>query len=213
MQGNLLIHLCTPSRRRKDAEMHTWLLTLSLSSPCGFVFHSWFLPCLLSSLGSCAHGGLQRVSRPLVVQLNWRGFSHKAGAWGRDSTPNPDSSLYWVAPLSSGDRWAEDGFSFLTRFIPNVSYPTVTGLFLCGPSRVSSLHFRYDPGKLSLGLTGYIVELLSGLRMTEMALSSFTNPLSEISNPILIQTGSIYSLILSQEETLFHLALRILASS
>uniref|UniRef100_A0A452SXN0 Olfactomedin-4-like n=1 Tax=Ursus maritimus TaxID=29073 RepID=A0A452SXN0_URSMA len=55
--------------------------------------------------GSCAHGGLQRVSRPLVVQLNWRGFSHKAGAWGRDSTPNPDSSLYWVAPLSSGDRY------------------------------------------------------------------------------------------------------------
>nr|XP_025844242.1 olfactomedin-4-like [Vulpes vulpes] len=55
--------------------------------------------------GSCAHRGLQKVSRPFVVQLNWRGFSHKAGVWGRDSGPNPDSSLYWVAPLSSDDRY------------------------------------------------------------------------------------------------------------
>lgn len=46
-----------------------------------------------------------------------------------------------------------------------------------------------------------------------MALSSFTNPLSEISNLIIIQTGSIYSLILFQEQTLLHLALKILASS
>ncbi|XP_029813453.1 olfactomedin-4-like [Suricata suricatta] len=57
--------------------------------------------------GSCAHGGLQKVSRPFVVQLNWRGFSHKAGAWGRDSAPNPDSSLYWVAPLSEDSRYFE----------------------------------------------------------------------------------------------------------
>ncbi|XP_045748624.1 olfactomedin-4-like [Mirounga angustirostris] len=48
---------------------------------------------------SCAHGGLQKVSRPLVVQLNWRGYSHMAGVWGRDSAPDLDSSLYWVAPL------------------------------------------------------------------------------------------------------------------
>ncbi|XP_004683706.1 PREDICTED: olfactomedin-4 [Condylura cristata] len=55
--------------------------------------------------GSCAHGGLQKVSRPLVVQLNWRGFSYKAGAWGRDSAPNSDSSLYWVAPLRADGRY------------------------------------------------------------------------------------------------------------
>ncbi|KAG8522789.1 Olfactomedin-4, partial [Galemys pyrenaicus] len=55
--------------------------------------------------GSCAHGGLQKVSRPFVVQLNWRGFSYKAGAWGRDSAPNPDSSLYWVAPLRADGRY------------------------------------------------------------------------------------------------------------
>ncbi|XP_006870393.1 PREDICTED: olfactomedin-4-like [Chrysochloris asiatica] len=55
--------------------------------------------------GSCAHGGLQKVSRPLVVRLNWRGFSYKAGAWGRDSAPNPVSSLYWVAPLRADGRY------------------------------------------------------------------------------------------------------------
>ncbi|XP_035884823.1 olfactomedin-4-like isoform X1 [Phyllostomus discolor] len=55
--------------------------------------------------GSCAHGGLQKVSRPLVVQLNWRGFSYKAGAWGRDSATNSSSSLYWVAPLRIDGRY------------------------------------------------------------------------------------------------------------
>ncbi|XP_021541310.1 olfactomedin-4-like [Neomonachus schauinslandi] len=55
--------------------------------------------------GSCAHGGLQKVSRPLVVQLNWRGYSHMAGVWGRDSAPDLDSSLYWVAPLGKNGRY------------------------------------------------------------------------------------------------------------
>nr|XP_054097959.1 olfactomedin-4-like isoform X2 [Callithrix jacchus] len=54
---------------------------------------------------SCAHGDLQKVSKPLVVQLNWRGFSYKAGAWGRDSAANPASSLYWVAPLRTDGRY------------------------------------------------------------------------------------------------------------
>ncbi|XP_056682146.1 olfactomedin-4-like [Monodelphis domestica] len=55
--------------------------------------------------GSCAHGILLSVSHPLVVQLNWRGFDYKAGAWGRDTGLNPASSLYWVAPLRSDGRY------------------------------------------------------------------------------------------------------------
>ncbi|XP_068965040.1 olfactomedin-4-like [Petaurus breviceps papuanus] len=55
--------------------------------------------------GSCAHGTLLSVSRPLVVQLNWRGFGYKAGAWGRDTGLNLTSSLYWVAPLRSDGRY------------------------------------------------------------------------------------------------------------
>ncbi|XP_019523903.1 PREDICTED: olfactomedin-4-like [Hipposideros armiger] len=58
-----------------------------------------------TKIGSCAHGGLQEVSRPVVVQLNWRGFSYKAGTWGRDSAPSPASSLYWVAPLREDGRY------------------------------------------------------------------------------------------------------------
>ncbi|KAM9034622.1 olfactomedin-4-like [Sarcophilus harrisii] len=57
------------------------------------------------SSGSCAHGTLLSVSRPLVVQLNWRGFYYKAGAWGRDTGLNLTSSLYWVAPLRSDGRY------------------------------------------------------------------------------------------------------------
>ena len=67
--------------------------------------------------------------------------------------------------------------------------------------------------KLNLGLTGHLLELLSWLRMPQMAVSSFLNLLSEISKPIVIQTGSIGSLILSQEQTVLYLGFRILGSS
>ncbi|GCB78165.1 hypothetical protein scyTo_0019368, partial [Scyliorhinus torazame] len=33
--------------------------------------------------GSCDHNGLLNVSNPVVIQLNWRGFSYKSGGWGR----------------------------------------------------------------------------------------------------------------------------------
>ncbi|XP_057633085.1 olfactomedin-4-like [Chionomys nivalis] len=55
--------------------------------------------------GSCTHGGLQKVSRPIVLKLNWRGLSYKVGTWGRDSAPNPVSALYWVSPLRADGRY------------------------------------------------------------------------------------------------------------
>ncbi|XP_014637891.1 PREDICTED: olfactomedin-4-like [Ceratotherium simum simum] len=55
--------------------------------------------------GSCSHGGVVNISRPAIVQLNWRGFSYKYGAWGRDYSPeNPGKGLYWVAPLNTDGR-------------------------------------------------------------------------------------------------------------
>ncbi|XP_007119450.2 olfactomedin-4 [Physeter macrocephalus] len=58
--------------------------------------------------GSCAHGGVVNISRPVVVQLNWRGFSYKYGAWGRDYSPqHPGKGLYWVAPLNTDGRYLE----------------------------------------------------------------------------------------------------------
>lgn len=99
-------HTCTyiyALRYMDIQQMHTWLFSYSV--PCGScASHLAHTLLALFSLGSCAHGGLQKVSRPLVVQLNWRGFSYKAGAWGRDSAPNPTSSLYWVAPLRADGR-------------------------------------------------------------------------------------------------------------
>ncbi|XP_008057412.1 olfactomedin-4 [Carlito syrichta] len=58
--------------------------------------------------GSCGHGGVVNISRPSVVQLNWRGFAYKYGAWGRDYSPqNPDNGLYWVAPLNTDGKLLE----------------------------------------------------------------------------------------------------------
>ncbi|XP_010975489.3 olfactomedin-4 [Camelus dromedarius] len=55
--------------------------------------------------GSCAHGGVVNISRPDIVKLNWRGFSYKYGAWGRDYLPqHPGKGLYWVAPLDTDGR-------------------------------------------------------------------------------------------------------------
>ncbi|KAL4690983.1 hypothetical protein H8959_013944 [Pygathrix nigripes] len=58
--------------------------------------------------GSCGHGGVVNISKPSVVQLNWRGFSYRYGAWGRDYSPqHPNKGLYWVAPLNTDGRQLE----------------------------------------------------------------------------------------------------------
>ncbi|XP_012861428.1 olfactomedin-4 [Echinops telfairi] len=58
--------------------------------------------------GSCAHGRVANISRPAVVQLNWRGFPYKSGVWGQDYSPrHPGKGLYWVAPLNSEGRYME----------------------------------------------------------------------------------------------------------
>ncbi|XP_074047869.1 olfactomedin-4 [Macrotis lagotis] len=57
--------------------------------------------------GSCGHGGVANISKPLVVQLNWLGSSYRYGAWGKDYSPeDPNKTLYWVAPLYS-DRYLQ----------------------------------------------------------------------------------------------------------
>ncbi|XP_019064947.1 olfactomedin-4 isoform X1 [Fukomys damarensis] len=58
--------------------------------------------------GNCSHGGVVNISRPSVVQLNWRGFSYKYGAWGRAYSPeHPNETLYWVAALETDGRKLE----------------------------------------------------------------------------------------------------------
>uniref|UniRef100_A0A5F8H6X6 Olfactomedin 4 n=1 Tax=Monodelphis domestica TaxID=13616 RepID=A0A5F8H6X6_MONDO len=58
--------------------------------------------------GSCGHGGVENISKPFVVRINWRGSGYKYGAWGRDYTPQePAKTLYWEAPLNTDGRYLE----------------------------------------------------------------------------------------------------------
>lgn len=175
-------YLCT---QVMDIHSNAHMVTiLPYSAFCGSCASHQFIPCLLSSLGSCAHGGLQKVSRPLVVQLNWRGFAYKAGAWGRDSAPNSSSPLYWVAPLLDG-RWVQDDYSSATKFMPNVPYPTPAGFFVA-PSQL--LPFQVCPWAWQLPPSASLM----GYGWPRLPYAFFTNSLSEILNPIVIQ-GWFYS--------------------
>nr|XP_005987920.1 PREDICTED: olfactomedin-4-like isoform X2 [Latimeria chalumnae] len=65
-------------------------------------------PTLRHPYGSCDHGGLLDVSKPLIVQTNWRGISYTYGTWGRDPYPAPNKKeVYWVAPLATDGRVLE----------------------------------------------------------------------------------------------------------
>ncbi|EMP25277.1 Olfactomedin [Chelonia mydas] len=56
-------------------------------------------------IGTCTHQGIWRLSKPSVVQLNWRGASYKAGAWGKESSLRAwRKKRYWVAPLNLDGR-------------------------------------------------------------------------------------------------------------
>lgn len=55
------------------------------------------------NIGSCAHTGIIRVSKPIVSQLNAElNTGLKYGGWGKDSKPIPDrESMYWYSGYSS----------------------------------------------------------------------------------------------------------------
>ncbi|XP_029900771.1 olfactomedin-4 [Myripristis murdjan] len=55
------------------------------------------------NIGSCAHTGIIKISKPIVSQLNAHlSTSYKFGGWGKDSKPIPDrESMYWYSAYSS----------------------------------------------------------------------------------------------------------------
>ncbi|XP_010732234.3 olfactomedin-4 [Larimichthys crocea] len=55
------------------------------------------------NIGSCAHTGIIKVSKPIVSQLNAHlSINNKYGGWGKDSKPVPDrESMYWYSGYSS----------------------------------------------------------------------------------------------------------------
>ncbi|XP_071979887.1 olfactomedin-4-like isoform X1 [Engystomops pustulosus] len=46
--------------------------------------------------GTCEHGEIMNVSKPHIVQVNWRGTSYQIGGWGKESHFGSTSELYWV---------------------------------------------------------------------------------------------------------------------
>ncbi|XP_039993723.1 olfactomedin-4 [Xiphias gladius] len=56
------------------------------------------------NIGSCAHTGIIKVSKPIVSQLNAHlNSGYKFGGWGKDSKPVPDrESMYWYSGYTSG---------------------------------------------------------------------------------------------------------------
>ncbi|XP_044231257.1 olfactomedin-4-like [Thunnus albacares] len=56
------------------------------------------------NIGSCAHTGIIKVSKPIVSQLNAHlNSDYKYGGWGKDSKPIPDrESMYWYSGYTSG---------------------------------------------------------------------------------------------------------------
>ncbi|XP_071980859.1 olfactomedin-4-like [Engystomops pustulosus] len=54
--------------------------------------------------GTCLHGSIVDISKPLVVQLNYYGISYIYGGWGRDSLFGADQNLHWVSPLDTNGR-------------------------------------------------------------------------------------------------------------
>ncbi|XP_023273012.1 olfactomedin-4-like [Seriola lalandi dorsalis] len=56
------------------------------------------------NIGSCAHTGIIKVSKPIVSQLNAHlNSGYKFGGWGKDSKPVPDrESMYWYSGYTTG---------------------------------------------------------------------------------------------------------------
>ncbi|KAG5857572.1 hypothetical protein ANANG_G00020880 [Anguilla anguilla] len=51
------------------------------------------------NIGSCKHGGISRISKPIISQLNAHlSTSYQYGGWGKDSKPLPGlESMYWFS--------------------------------------------------------------------------------------------------------------------
>ncbi|XP_062823376.1 olfactomedin-like isoform X1 [Anolis carolinensis] len=87
-------------------------------------------------VGDCNHGGILKVSDPVLVKLNWKGSDFKAGSWGKDfavGTKTPDH--YWVFPLNKDERTLES-----YRL-----YSSYKKLLIYSPVREYSLNIRNNP--------------------------------------------------------------------
>uniref|UniRef100_A0A8D0AT03 Olfactomedin 4 n=1 Tax=Salvator merianae TaxID=96440 RepID=A0A8D0AT03_SALMN len=117
--------------------------------------------------GSCGHGGIVNISQPYMIQLNWRGFSHKWGAWGRYSSPlYPEKELYWVAPLNTDGRYLEyyrlhDSYDNLLLFRHSnqfrIQYGEGSGMAVYNNYMYFNAHGSRDMSKLDLNSNNVVL--------------------------------------------------------
>nr|XP_056708031.1 olfactomedin-like [Euleptes europaea] len=61
-----------------------------------------------TSFGTCRHNGLQSVSSPVLVKLNWKGADFKTGSWGKDfALGSKFKDHFWVYPMNKDERTLE----------------------------------------------------------------------------------------------------------
>ncbi|XP_078243210.1 olfactomedin [Pogona vitticeps] len=98
--GVLVTHREMAALRKQLAECEDAITNLNFGVPAvGRLTHEY---------GKCDQKEMVNISKPFIVKLNWRGFSYKYGAWGKDfaiNNKNPD--MYWVAPLNTDERLME----------------------------------------------------------------------------------------------------------
>ncbi|XP_061485933.1 olfactomedin-4 isoform X2 [Rhineura floridana] len=117
--------------------------------------------------GSCSHGGIVNISQPYVIQLNWRGFAHKYGVWGRYTSPlNPNKEFYWVAPLNTDGRYLEyyrlhDSYDDLLLFRYSnqfrIQYGEGSGAVVYNNNMYFNAHGSRDMSKLDLSTNNVVL--------------------------------------------------------
>ncbi|XP_073682512.1 olfactomedin-4-like [Garra rufa] len=99
-----------------------------------------------AEIGSCKHGGILRIGKPVISQLNADLTSSYAyGGWGKDSKPMPGSeNMYWYSASSD---------TTVNRII---QYSDYYKLIMRQPFKIHSLYVQYSYDRRGTG-NNYVV--------------------------------------------------------
>ncbi|XP_073682724.1 olfactomedin-4 [Garra rufa] len=99
-----------------------------------------------AEIGSCKHGGILRIGKPVISQLNADLTSSYAyGGWGKDSKPMPGSeNMYWYSASSD---------TTVNRII---QYSDYYKLIMRQPFKIHSLYVQYNYDRRGTG-NNYVV--------------------------------------------------------
>ncbi|XP_069800121.1 olfactomedin-4-like [Dendropsophus ebraccatus] len=97
---------------------------------------------------TCLSGYIINVSKPFLVQMNYRGLFFNYGGWGRDSMAGADQNVLWVAPVNPGGRLFEN----------LCIYKTYNDLLLYNPvvdKNLASVNYGQGGGMIMFNKTMY----------------------------------------------------------